>query len=263
MTRSRRDERSAANEGPGDNRRREPSTSAQGTAYDGRRRGGRGHGARGERSCGCSRSLTGLELTFVSSPCARAAAARGGGQGDVGGWGDQPGQLWGGGSGGDPAAGRLLSAYGHGGCDCDHHLRVRVATPCRHAEHRLASMGAFDDLAGKKNVVVTTYKRDGTAVPTAVHVVVLGEHAYFRTWSTSGKAKRLRRNPQVLIAPSTARGKPTGPAVTAAARLLEPEEEQPVRQALVKKYPLLQGRLVPLAHRLRHYNTVHYELTAS
>jgi PPOX class probable F420-dependent enzyme len=124
-------------------------------------------------------------------------------------------------------------------------------------------MGAFDHLTPVRNVVVTTYKRDGTAIPTPVNVVVLGEHAYFRTWSTAGKAKRLRHNPQVLVAPSTARGKPTGPGITAAARLLEPEEEQPARQALTKKYPLLQGRLVPLAHRLRHYTTVHYELTAS
>ncbi len=124
-------------------------------------------------------------------------------------------------------------------------------------------MGPFDDLATKRNVVVTTYKRDGSAVATAVNVVVRGDQAYFRTWSTSGKAKRLRRDPRVLIAPSTARGKPTGPAIQASARLLGSEEEQPIREALAKKYPLLQGRLVPLAHRLRHYGTVHYELTAS
>jgi PPOX class probable F420-dependent enzyme len=123
-------------------------------------------------------------------------------------------------------------------------------------------MGAFDDLADQRNVVVTTYKRDGTSVPTPVNVVVLGDHAYFRTWSTAGKAKRLRHNPQVLIAPFTARGKPTGPAIGATARLLGPDEEQPVKQALARKYRLLQGRLVPLAHRLRHYSTVHYELTA-
>jgi PPOX class probable F420-dependent enzyme len=123
-------------------------------------------------------------------------------------------------------------------------------------------VGAFDHLANQRNVVVTTYKRDGTAVPTAVNVVVLGDHAYFRTWSTAGKAKRLRNNPQVAIAPSTARGQPTEPPMNASARLLSPEEEQPVRKALARKHPLLQGRLVPLSHRLRRYHTVHYELTA-
>ena len=124
-------------------------------------------------------------------------------------------------------------------------------------------VGAFDDLATKRTVVVTTYKRDGSVVPTAVNVVVSDDHAYFRTWSTSGKAKRLRHDTRVLIAPSTTRGKPTGPAIPATARLLGPDEEGPTRHALTRKYPLLQGRLVPLAHRLRHYSTVHYELTAT
>jgi PPOX class probable F420-dependent enzyme len=124
-------------------------------------------------------------------------------------------------------------------------------------------MGIFDNLAAKRTVVVTTYKRDGSVVPTAVNVVVSGDHAYFRTWSTSGKAKRLRHDTRVLIAPSTTRGKPTGPAIPATARLLGPDEEGATRQALARKYPILQGRLVPLAHRLRHYNTVHYELTTS
>jgi uncharacterized protein len=131
------------------------------------------------------------------------------------------------------------------------------------ANPMLPLVGAFDDLATRRTVVVTTYKRDGSAVPTAVNVVVRGDHAYFRTWSTSGKAKRLRRDARLLVAPSTARGTPTGPAIPATARLLGPDEEGSTRQALARKYPLLQGRLVPFAHRLRHYNTVHYELTAS
>jgi uncharacterized protein len=124
-------------------------------------------------------------------------------------------------------------------------------------------MGDFDSLSKQKNVVVTTYKRDGTGIPTAVNVVVKGDHAYFRTWATSGKAKRLRRDSRVLIAPSNGRGKPTGPAVSATARLLGPEEEEPIRDALAKKYPVLQGRVVPVFHRLRHLDTVHYELTLS
>jgi PPOX class probable F420-dependent enzyme len=124
-------------------------------------------------------------------------------------------------------------------------------------------MGAFDVLANTRNVAVTTYKRDGTAVPTTVNVVVLGDHAYFRTWSTSGKAKRLRGNDHVLIAPSTASGKRTGPEIAARARLMTADETRPVVEALAKKHPLLQGKLVPFIHRRRHYGTVHYELTGA
>ena len=122
-------------------------------------------------------------------------------------------------------------------------------------------VGAFDDLANRRAVVVTTYKRDGTAVPTPVSAVVDNDHAYFRTWSATGTVKRLRRDPRVLIAPSTSRGKPVGSEIAATARLSAPDEEQPVREALSAKYPILQARLVPLVHRLRHYDTVHYELS--
>jgi uncharacterized protein len=127
----------------------------------------------------------------------------------------------------------------------------------------VAQVGAFDELVPQRTVVVTTYKRDGSAVPTAVNVIVSGDHAYIRTWSTSGKAKRLRRDTRVLIGPSTIRGKPTGPSIAATARLLGPDEEGRIRQALARKYPLLHGRIIPLVHRVRHYTTVHYELTAT
>ncbi len=122
--------------------------------------------------------------------------------------------------------------------------------------------GPFDQLSRCRTVVLTTNKRDGTTVATPVNVVVSGAHAYFRTWSTSGKAKRLRRDPHLLIAPSTFRGRPTGPAVAATARLLQPDEEPPVRSALTRKHLVIHGFAVPWVHRLRRYQTVHYELTA-
>ena len=34
-------------------------------------------------------------------------------------------------------------------------------------------------------VSLTTYKRDGTPVGTAVNIVVEGDRAYFRTWDTA------------------------------------------------------------------------------
>jgi len=44
-------------------------------------------------------------------------------------------------------------------------------------------------------VLLTTYKRAGTPVGTAVNIVVEGDHAYFRTWDTAWKLKRIRNNP--------------------------------------------------------------------
>jgi PPOX class probable F420-dependent enzyme len=98
-------------------------------------------------------------------------------------------------------------------------------------------------------------------VSTPVHIAVEGGHAFVRTWSTSGKYKRMVRNPAVELAPSTWRGRPTGPAIRARARVLGGVEAAQAAHALAQKYPLLQGTLVPLYHLLRGYRTVHVELT--
>jgi PPOX class probable F420-dependent enzyme len=115
----------------------------------------------------------------------------------------------------------------------------------------------------QKTIAITTYKRDGTPSTSPVSIAVDGEHAYVRTWHTSWKAKRLRRNPTVLIAPSTGRGRPAGPALPAKARLLDGDEALRARRLLGRKYPLLQAVTVPLGHRLMRVRTLHYELTAS
>jgi uncharacterized protein len=122
-------------------------------------------------------------------------------------------------------------------------------------------LAGFEDLRDQRTVVVRTFRRNGEGVPTPVNVAVDGAQAFIRTWSTSGKAKRLGRDPRLEIAPSNLRGKPTGPARSAVARRLEGNEAQAAARLIEAKYPLLQGRLVPWSHRLRHYQTVHYELS--
>lgn len=116
-------------------------------------------------------------------------------------------------------------------------------------------------LVRQRAVLLTTYRRDGTPVGTAVNIAVEGDRAFFRTPHKTGKVKRLRNNANVEVAPSTMRGKPTGPAVRAQARLLGGEEAKLASNAIQRKYRILQGILVPLAHRLARYKTLHYELT--
>jgi PPOX class probable F420-dependent enzyme len=115
----------------------------------------------------------------------------------------------------------------------------------------------------QKTIAITTYKRDGTPSTSPISIAVDGDHAYVRTWHTSWKAKRLRRNPNVLIAPSTMKGRPTGPAVHATARLLDGAEALRARRLIAAKYPLLHTVVVPLSHRLMRVRTLHYELTGS
>ncbi|MFI1399414.1 PPOX class F420-dependent oxidoreductase [Streptomyces sp. NPDC020681] len=111
-------------------------------------------------------------------------------------------------------------------------------------------------------VLLTSYKRDGTGVGTPVSIVVEGDHAYVRTYAKAGKAKRMRNNPEIELAPSTALGKPTGPAVKARVRLLDrdSEESRHAAKALARKYPFMHGALVPFAHKVKRDRTLHYEV---
>ena len=63
-------------------------------------------------------------------------------------------------------------------------------------------------LSDEKYIRVTTFKKDGTEVSTPTWVVALdGEQIGFYTSSTSGKAKRLKNNPKVIVQPSDSRGR--------------------------------------------------------
>lgn len=60
----------------------------------------------------------------------------------------------------------------------------------------------------EKYVASTTYRKSGTAVPTPTWIVALdGARVGFLTSSASGKYKRLRNNPRIVLQPSDVRGR--------------------------------------------------------
>ena len=118
----------------------------------------------------------------------------------------------------------------------------------------------LESFVGQWAVLLTTYKRDGTPIGTPVNIAVDGNRAFVSTFDTAWKLKRIHNNPEVEIAPSTWRGRLTGPAIRARARLLEGEESAYAGRLLVRKHPILHRILVPLVHRLRGNETVHIEL---
>jgi len=111
-----------------------------------------------------------------------------------------------------------------------------------------------------KTVLLTTCKRDGTAVGTPVSIAFDGDRAFFRSYDKAWKTRRLRHDPRAQVAPSTLRGRPTGPAIQARATLLEGEQARVAARALARRHRVLQAILVPTAHRLMRYRTLHYEL---
>lgn len=100
-----------------------------------------------------------------------------------------------------------------------------------------------------KYVLLTTFKRDGSAVPTPVWAAEDGGALLIWTPRESGKVKRIRRSGQVTVAPCTMRGKPTGAAVEATAALLDQAGTARVQQAIGRKYGWIGRLLVNRAAR--------------
>ena len=121
-------------------------------------------------------------------------------------------------------------------------------------------MSTLSSLKDTKTVLLTTYKRDGTAVDTPVSIAFDGDRAFFRSYDKAWKTKRLRNNPSVKVAPSTVKGTATGSAVDARAILLDGAEAKLAARTLARRHRVLQAVMVPVMHRLARYRTMHYEL---
>lgn len=108
----------------------------------------------------------------------------------------------------------------------------------------------IENLADEQFVLLTTFRRDGRAVPTPVWVVPLDGGLGIWTPGSSGKVKRIRRSGAVTLAPCDRRGTPLGDAVPGTARLLDEAGTRRVRTAVRTKYGLL-GRVLTTVERLR------------
>ncbi|WP_441246772.1 PPOX class F420-dependent oxidoreductase [Kitasatospora sp. McL0602] len=108
----------------------------------------------------------------------------------------------------------------------------------------------LEQLSTGKYLLVTTFKKDGTGVPTPVWVVRDGSALGIWTVADSWKVKRIRNRPDVLVGPCDVRGNPTGPQTPATAELCAPAATVEYRKLLQRKYGLV-GRLTLLGSRLR------------
>ena len=85
-------------------------------------------------------------------------------------------------------------------------------------------------------VLLTTFRRDGTPVPTAVWVVRDGERMIVTTSASAGKAKRIRNDGRVTLASCDVAGNATGETVEARARMLPREEVEALVPLFHERY---------------------------
>jgi uncharacterized protein len=95
----------------------------------------------------------------------------------------------------------------------------------------------------RKHSLLVTFRRDGSGVPTPVWAAPApgADRLYVRTVRASGKVRRLRADPRVLIAPCSARGRPLGAPFEARARVLAPELEHDAERALSAHYGVVRA----------------------
>ena len=102
---------------------------------------------------------------------------------------------------------------------------------------------------GEKVISLETYRRSGEPVRTPVWFLEEGGVIYVHTDDSTGKVKRIGRNPRVKIAPSHFRGKPKAGYVDAMAKLeTNPEIVEKYRSRIYKKYGV-QGALTTFMQR--------------
>jgi uncharacterized protein len=87
-----------------------------------------------------------------------------------------------------------------------------------------------------KYLSITSFKRDGTGVATPVWFVQEDGRLLVHTDANSYKVKRIRRNPEVTIAPCTATGRLLADPVRARAELLPDAELSRVERLMARKY---------------------------
>ncbi|MCX4579738.1 PPOX class F420-dependent oxidoreductase [Streptomyces sp. NBC_01571] len=108
----------------------------------------------------------------------------------------------------------------------------------------------LDTLGSGKFLLITSYRKNGTGVPTPVWVVRDGDALGAWTGANSWKVKRIRNRPDVLVGPCDVRGNPTGEQVPATAEILDQTATARYRGLVARKYGIL-GRLTLFGSRLR------------
>lgn len=101
------------------------------------------------------------------------------------------------------------------------------------------SFEELERLAAGKYLSLTTFRRDGTPVATPVWLVRDGDRLLVTTEASSGKAKRLRNNSSVLVAPCDMRGRLTGEQVSAHATLQDQADTARTTDLIKRRYGLM------------------------
>ena len=120
----------------------------------------------------------------------------------------------------------------------------------------MANTQMLETLGRAKYVRLTTFRKDGTPVPTPVWLVRDGDHLLVISSTGTGKVKRLRHTARVLVAPCDGRGrvKPGVTDVEGTAELVTDAAEVDRLVGLLQKRYGLAYRVITFLQRLRGHD---------
>ncbi|MGW0035062.1 PPOX class F420-dependent oxidoreductase [Streptomyces sp. NPDC003314] len=106
------------------------------------------------------------------------------------------------------------------------------------------------ELAAGKYLLLTTFRRDGRAVPTPVWVMRDGRTLAVWSAADAGKVKRIRNDGRVTVGPCDWRGRPLGVSTPGFAEVLTPDASAHFTVLMKREYGLA-ARAGLLAGKLR------------
>ena len=98
----------------------------------------------------------------------------------------------------------------------------------------------FDQATDSDYVMLTTFRKDGTAVSSPLWAALDGDQLTMWTVADSWKVKRIRRNPDVVVQACDMRGnKTSGEPVRGTATILDGDGADHIRGLIQRKYGIL------------------------
>ncbi len=95
---------------------------------------------------------------------------------------------------------------------------------------------SFDALEGHNHISLTTFRKNGEAVSTTVWFALVDGRLYVTTDPESGKMKRIRNNPRVVLSASNALGRARGDRIEGVAHPIQSSPPERAERALREKY---------------------------
>ncbi|QBJ94584.1 PPOX class F420-dependent oxidoreductase [Rhodococcus sp. ABRD24] len=97
----------------------------------------------------------------------------------------------------------------------------------------------LSEIGAAKYVLLTTFRKDGSGVPTPLWGAMDGDRLLVWTVTDSWKVKRIRRNARVTVGACDVRGNPKGPQIDATAAVLDDAGTERARDVIARKYGIL------------------------